>query len=155
METFARDGRPGPIGVLLYVSFLSPISIRSVLWRSEEFLYSNIEKIRLYYHVSNFVINQPMLPVISDPSLYLCISCSLRLLCGATTERMGDGLGHMNDDRAQKVVVLIHDGRALPEVTIPKKTAGLGRQPTGLRYLIKTDAVLGRPYPPCPGRMGL
>ena len=96
-----------------------------------------------------------MLPVISDPSLYLCISCSLGLRCGATTEPMGDGLGHMDDDRAQKVVILTHDGRALLEVTISKKTAGLGRQLTGLRYSIKTDAVLGRPYPLCPGRMGL
>ena len=67
----ARDGRPGPIGVLVYVSFLNLMSIRSVLWRSEDFFYSNIEKIKLYYHVSNFAINQPMLPVISDPGLYL------------------------------------------------------------------------------------
>jgi len=29
--------------------------------------YSNEEKLRLYYYVSNFAINQPMLPVISDP----------------------------------------------------------------------------------------
>ena len=29
--------------------------------------YSNVEKLRLYYYVSNFAINQPMLPVISDP----------------------------------------------------------------------------------------
>ena len=97
---YARDGRPGPIGVLVYVSFLSSMSIRSALWRSEEFFYSNIEKIRLYYHVSNFGINQPLLPVISDPCLYLCISCSLRLRWGATTEPMGGGLGHMDDDRA-------------------------------------------------------
>ena len=68
-----------------------------------------------------------MLPVISDPGLYLCIFCSLRLKCGATTEPMGDGLGHMDDDRAQKVVtghvgssqglqvtpVLTQDGRCL------------------------------------------
>ena len=40
-------------------------------------------------------------------------------------------------------------------VTISKKTAGPGRQPTGLRCLIKTDAVPGRPYPPYPGRTGL
>jgi len=30
-------------------------------------LYSNEEKLRRYYYVSNFAINQPMLPVISDP----------------------------------------------------------------------------------------
>ena len=126
-----------------------------MLWRSEEFFYSNIEKIRLYYHVSNFAINQPMLPVISDPDLYLCIFCSLRLQCGATAEPMGDGLRHMDDDRAPKVVILTHDDRALPEITIYKKTAGPGRQPTGLRCLIKTEGVLGRPYPPCPGRTGL
>ena len=76
---YAQDGRPGPIDVLVYVSFLNLMSIRSVLWRSEDFFYSNVEKIRLYYHVSNFAINQPMLPVISDPGLYLCIFCSLRL----------------------------------------------------------------------------
>ena len=29
--------------------------------------YSNVEKIRLYYDASNFAINQPMLPVISNP----------------------------------------------------------------------------------------
>ena len=131
------------------------MSIRSVLWRSEIFFYSNIEKIRLYYHVSNFAINQQMLPVISDPGLYLCIFCSLRLRCGATVEPMGDGLGHMEDDRAPKVVILTHDDRALSEITIYKKTAGPARQPTGLRCLIKTDAVLSRPYPPCPGRTGL
>ena len=67
------------------------MSIRFVLWRSEEFLYSNIEEIRLYYLVSNFAINQAMLPVISDLDLYLCIFCSLRLQCGATAEPMGDG----------------------------------------------------------------
>ena len=61
----------------------------------------------------------------------------------------------MDDVRAPKVVILTHDGRALPEITIYKKTAGPGRQPTGLRCLIKTDAVLGRPYPPCPGRTGI
>ena len=61
---------------------------------------------------------------------------------------MGDGLGHMDDDRAPKIVILTDDGRALPEITIYKKTAGPGRQPTGLRCLIKTDAVPGRPYPP-------
>jgi len=37
-----------------------------VLFRSETF-HSNVEKLRLYYDVSNFAINQPMLPVISDP----------------------------------------------------------------------------------------
>ena len=95
-----------------------------------------IEKIRLYYHVSNFAINQPMLPVISDPDLYSCIFCSLRLQCGAIAEPMGDGLRHMDDDRAPKVVILTHDGGALPEITIYKKTAGPGRQPTGLRCLI-------------------
>ena len=89
---YARNGRPGPIGVLVYVSFLNLMSIRSVLCRSEEFFYSNVERIRLYCHVSNFAINQPILPVISNPGLYLCIFCSLRLRCGATTEPMGDGL---------------------------------------------------------------
>ena len=126
-----------------------------MFWRSEEFFYSNIEKIRLYYHESNFAINQPMLPVISDPGLYLCIFYLLRLRCGATAEPMGDGLGHMDDDRAPKIVILTDDDRALPEITSYKKTAGPGHQPTGLRCLIKTDAVLGRPYPPCPGRTGL
>ena len=96
-----------------------------------------------------------MLPVISDSGLYLCIFCSLELRCGATAEPMGDELGHMDDDRAPKVVILAHDGRALPEITIYKKTAGPTCQPTGLRGLIKTDAVLGRPCPPCPGRTGL
>ena len=120
-----------------------------------KFFYHNIEKIRLYYHVSNFAINQPMLPVISDPGRYLCIFCSLRLQCRATAEPMGDGLRQMDDDRAPKVVILTHDGRALPEITIYKKTAGPARQPTGLRCLIKTDAVLGRPYPPCPERTRL
>ena len=152
---YARDGRPGPIGVLIYVSFLNLMSIRSLLWRSEEFFYSNIKKIRVYYHVSNFAINQPMLLVISDPGLYLCIFCSLKLRCGATAEPIGDELGHMDDDRAPKVVILAHDGRALPEIAIYKNTAGPARQPTGLRGLIKTDAGLGRPYPPCPGRTGL
>ena len=89
---YARDGRPGPIGVLDYVPFLNLMSIRSVLWGSDFFFYSNVEKIRLYYHVSNFAINKPMLLVISDLGLYLCIFCSLRLRCGATTEPMGDGL---------------------------------------------------------------
>ena len=152
---YAQDGRPGTIGVLVYVSFLNLMSIRSVLWRSEDFFYSNIEKIRLYYHVSNFAINQPTLPVISDPGLYLCIFCSLRLQCRATGEPMGDGLRHMDDNRAPKVVILTHDGQALPEITIYKKTAGPARQPTGLQCLIKTDAMLGCPYPPCPGRKGL
>ena len=55
-----------------------------MLWRSEDFFYSNIEKIRLYYHVSNFAINQPMLLVISDLGLYLCIFYLLRMRCGAT-----------------------------------------------------------------------
>ena len=71
--------------------------------------------------------------------------------CGATAEPVGDGLGHMDDDRAPKVVILTHDGRAPPEITTHKKTAGPARQPTGLRCLINTDAVLGRPYPACPG----
>jgi len=42
--------------------------------------------------------------MISDLGLYSCIFCSLRLRCGTTTEPMGGGLGHMDDDRAQKVV---------------------------------------------------
>ena len=71
--------------------------------KKRRIFYSKVE-IRLYYHVSNFTINQPMLLVISDPGLYLCIFCSLRLRCGATTEPMGDGLGHMDDDSVQKVV---------------------------------------------------
>ena len=114
---YAQDGRPGPIGSLVYISFLNPLSIRSVIWRSEEFLYSNIEKIRLYYRVSNFAINQPMLPVISDPGLYLGIFYLVRLQCGATAEPMGDGLGHMDDDRAPKIVILTDDGWGLPKIT--------------------------------------
>ena len=62
------------------------------------------------------------------------------------TELMGDGLG------LQVTPVLTHDGRALPEVTISKKDGRPARQPTGQRGLKKTDAVLGRPYPP--GRDG-
>ena len=60
--------------------------------KKRRIFYSNVEKIRLCYHLSNFAINQPMFPVISDPGLYLCIFCSLRLRCEATTEPMGDGL---------------------------------------------------------------
>ena len=37
--TFGRDGRPGPIGVLVYVSFSNFMSIMSVLLRSETFLF--------------------------------------------------------------------------------------------------------------------
>ena len=37
--TFGRDGRPGPIGVLVYVSFSNFMSIISVLSRSETLLF--------------------------------------------------------------------------------------------------------------------
>jgi len=39
VQTFGRDGRPGPIGVLVYVSFSNFMSIMSVLLRSETFLF--------------------------------------------------------------------------------------------------------------------
>jgi len=39
--TYARDGRPGPIGVLVYVSYSNFMSIMSVLLRSETCLFSN------------------------------------------------------------------------------------------------------------------
>ena len=37
------------------------------MFQDVKHFYSNEEKLRLYYYVSNFGINQPMLPVISDP----------------------------------------------------------------------------------------
>ena len=60
--------------------------------KKRRIFYSNGEKIRFYYHVSNFAINQPMLLVISDLGLYLCLFYLLRLRCGVTAEPMGDGL---------------------------------------------------------------
>ena len=89
-----------------------------------------------------------MLAVISDPGLYLCILYLLWLRCGATGEPMGDGSGHMDDDTAPKIVILTDASGALPEITIYKKTAEPGRKPTGLRWLIRTDGVLGHSYPP-------
>jgi len=38
-----------------------------IRYQDVKHFYSNEEKLRLYYYVSNFAINQPMLPVISDP----------------------------------------------------------------------------------------
>ena len=35
--------------------------------KKRSIFYSNVEKIRLYYHVLNFAINWPMFPMISDP----------------------------------------------------------------------------------------
>ena len=72
--------------------------------KKRRIFYSNVEKIRFYYHVSNFAINQPMLLVISDLGLYLCIFCSFRLGCGATKKTAGptwplENTGAISDGR--------------------------------------------------------
>ena len=60
-----------------------------------------------------------MLLVISDPGLYLCIFCSLRLRCGATTKTAG-----FNKDGR----------RARPSLpTLPGTDGTIGRQGPGVR----------------------
>ena len=49
----------------------------------------------------------------------------------------------------QGMPVLTPEGRYPPEVTLSKNTAGPAHTPNVLGCLPKTEAMLGRPDPPC------